>query len=101
MNIEILSSAEIDLEEGYRFYEKQQIGLGDYFEDSLFSEIESLKLYGGIHRVVFGYHRHIAKKFPYAIYYRMLGETVKVYAVLDCRRNPKELLRKLQRRSNK
>ena len=36
MKIRILSAAETDLEEGYRFYESQQAGLGSYFLDSLF-----------------------------------------------------------------
>ena len=31
------------------FYEKQDAGLGSYFLDSLNSDIESLKIYAGIH----------------------------------------------------
>jgi plasmid stabilization system protein ParE len=33
-------------------------------------------------------HRLLAKRFPFAIYYRVEGDPVQVYAVLDCRRNP-------------
>jgi hypothetical protein len=39
MKIRILSPAERDLEEGYRFYESQSPGLGSYFLDSLYSDI--------------------------------------------------------------
>ena len=49
MKIEILSSAMSDLMEGRQFYEGQGKGLGEYFFDSLFSDIDSLTLYAGIH----------------------------------------------------
>ena len=44
--------------------------------------------YAGIHRMVFGYHRMLSKRFPFGIYYRMVDEVVLVTAVPDCRRNP-------------
>lgn len=50
MNLSILPSAMIDLADGFDFYEKQEAGLGDYFLNSLLADIDSLKLYGGIHR---------------------------------------------------
>ena len=40
MRIELLDSAEKDLLDGFDFYERQSIGLGDYFIDTLFSDIE-------------------------------------------------------------
>ena len=61
MRIRILSAASLDLLKGKRFYELQSEGLGDYFIDSLSSDIDSLILYGGVHRV---------------------------YRVLDCLQNP-------------
>jgi hypothetical protein len=70
MTIEILDSAEEDLIDGFKFYENQSRGLGDYFLDSLFSDIESLRVYAGIHALHFGYHRLLSKRFPFAIYYR-------------------------------
>ena len=36
MRVKILSTAEDDLEEGYRFYESQSDGLGIYFLDTLY-----------------------------------------------------------------
>ena len=45
MRIEILGAAEKDLIDGSEFYERPSRGLGDYFLDSLFSDIESLYLY--------------------------------------------------------
>jgi len=89
VKIRILDAASQDLIAGARFYEKQEAGLGEYFIDSLFSEIDSLLIYAGIHPVFFGaYHRMLAKRFPFAIYYKIAENMVSIHAVLDCRRNP-------------
>ena len=92
MRIEVLDAAQQDLVSGYAFYESQSDGLGSYFLDSLFSDIDSLRLFAGVHEVHFGrYHRLLAKRFPFAIYYQVAGDVVRVYAVLDCRRNPRAI----------
>ena len=90
MRITILASALIDLQTGRKFYDKQGEGLGDYFYDSLFSDIDSLMLFGGIHQKVFGYHRLLSKRFPYAVYYKIDGDAVVVMRVLDLRRDPEK-----------
>jgi hypothetical protein len=89
MKIRILKSASQDLIDGYRFYEKQAEGLGTYFLDSLYSDIDSLAIFGGIHPIYFNkYNRSLSKRFPFAIYYRVEDNIVLVYAVLDCRQKP-------------
>jgi hypothetical protein len=89
MKIRILASASRDLVEGYRFYETQAEGIGAYFLDSLYSDIDSLGVSAGMHIVHFvKYHRLLSKRFPFAVYYRVEEQNVLVYAVLDCRRNP-------------
>ncbi len=88
MKIKIISAAENDLEEGYHFYDMREPGLGSYFLDSLYSDIDSLAYFGGMHRMVFGHHRQLSKRFPFAVYYRVIDDMVVVFAVLDCRRNP-------------
>ena len=89
MKLQILASAKKDLEEGYRFYEAQSEGLGEYFVTSVAADIESLRLFGGIHPIVYkDFHRSLCHIFPFAIYYLKSGDTVTVYAVVDCRRDP-------------
>lgn len=95
MNIQILDVAERDIIEGYRFYEKQWPGLGQYFLDTIYADIESLHLYFGIHPQHFGYHRLLAKRFPFAIYYRVEGKYIRIYAVLDCRQDPATTIKRL------
>jgi plasmid stabilization system protein ParE len=92
MKVRILTSAFNDLADGREFYDKQGEGLGDYFFDSVFADIDSLALYGGIHLQISGYHRRLASRFPYAIYYQVnSGDEVVVYRVLDCRQDPTKI----------
>jgi hypothetical protein len=71
MKIKILPSAINDLSDGFNFYENQLMGLGNYFLETLFSDIDSLTLYAGMHKRVYGYHRLLSKRFPYAVYYSL------------------------------
>jgi hypothetical protein len=97
MKLKILESAKEDLKEGFYFYESQERNVGSYFLESLFSDIESLRLFGGIHSIHFGkYHRLLSKRFPFAVYYRVEENEVRVYAVLDCRRDPAWIRNRLQ-----
>ncbi len=96
MKIEILSIAMSDIQIGQRFYEQQQEGLGAYFLDSLFSDIDALLLYAGIHQQFFGYYRALSKRFPYAIYYRVNEQTIQVWRVLDCRQKPSRIASAVQ-----
>ena len=84
----VLKETADDLEVGRWFYDGLELGVGDYFLDSLLSDIESLRLYAGIHSMHFGYHRLLSKRFPFAVYYEYEPGTVWVVAVLDMRQNP-------------
>ena len=90
-NILLLEEVKIDLKIAQEFYEKQNKGLGDYFKDSILSDIESLWLYGGIHPKVFGLYRLLSKRFPYGIYYELQSDIVIIIAILDLRQNTKNI----------
>ena len=89
MKLRLLSLAEADLLSGFQFYERQEQGVGSYFLESLNSDIESLHLFAGIHRRAHGYHRLLSKRFPFAVYYDLSGDEIRVWRVLDCRRDPR------------
>ena len=91
MKLIILSSAVDDLRSGADFYEEQSEGLGSYFLDSLFSDIDSLLLYAGVHATVFDHYRLLSRRFPYAVYYKIEKDIVIVRRVLDLRRNPERI----------
>jgi len=88
MKIKILADAKVDLLMGAEFYEQQSQGLGKYFLDSISSDIESLQIYCGVHKKIKSYYRLLSKRFPYAIYYKYDRDTIYIYAILDCRRDP-------------
>lgn len=98
MTLKVLDLARNDLIDGYHFYEIQHSGLGNYFLDTLYNDIESLKYTGGVHRLVHNhFHRALSKRFPWAIYYTLSNQSVYIHAVTDCRRDPdwiKEHLKK-------
>ena len=96
MKVKILPTALEDLDRGRRFYARQGRSLGNYFLDALFSDIDSLELYAGIHIKVFDFHRLLANRFPYAVYYQVDGETCIVFRVLDCRQEPEKTTESLR-----
>ena len=96
MKLKILEPAEQDLIRGFYFYEGQQEGVGRYFLDCLYSDIDSLQLYAGSHRKQFDrFHWMLSKRFPFAVYYTIEGELVIIQAILDCRQDPKGIQTRL------
>ena len=69
MEIRLLEYANEDLREGWKFYEKNSTGLGDYFLDCIQADVHSLRIYSGIHEMAEGFHRMLVKRFPFALYY--------------------------------
>ena len=85
-----------DLNDGFLFYDAQQVALGDYFASCLRADIEGLRVYGGINRVVDrDYHRLISRLFPYGIFYTMENDCAVVWAVIDLRQDPEWIRQRL------
>jgi len=95
--IRVLETAEDDLVDGYRFYESQEPGVGEHFLNSIFADIDSLRRYAGIHKIIRGKYRMLARKFPFAIFYTIADDMIEVRAVLDLRRNPTWIRKRLDR----
>lgn len=89
MKIQILDLAKEDLLSGHHFYEKQEVGLGDYFLRHLFADIDGLMITAGTHLKPYRhFHRALSKRFPFAIFYTFEDDIIKVRAIVDCRRRP-------------
>lgn len=95
MRVELRIEAREDLVNAAAFYDEQRVSLGDYFIDCLFSDLESLESQPGIHKVVYGLHRKLSERFPFAIYYRVADPVIDVVAILDCRRDPDAIAKRL------
>ena len=97
MIVLISDDAEIDLADGVAFYDQHGPEIGDHFCSSLLADVQSLSVVGGVHAKRFGYYCMAAKRFPYAIYYTIDETTAFVVAILDERRDPKWIQRRLTR----
>ncbi len=87
-DVVVLKEAADDLAEGQIFYDQREVGVGDYFWDSLIADIESLSIFAGIHARHYGLYRMLAKRFPYAVYYDIQDELAYIVAILPLRRDP-------------
>jgi plasmid stabilization system protein ParE len=95
MRIRLLDSAKADLCAGAHFYESLAPGLGTYFLDCIEADIDILHDHAGIHPLFGHFHRLLAKRFPFAVYYRRDGSSVDIYAILDCRSDPESITQRL------
>ena len=98
MTVVVLEDAAEDIEAGRHFYESREAGIGEYFVESILSDLGSLVLYAGIHPAHFGFQRMLSKRFPFGVYYEVEGATAYVYAVLDMRRDPLWIRSELRKR---
>ena len=97
MTIHISEDALDDLNEGFLFYDAQASGLGDYFTSCLRADIEGLRFSAGTHRIVEeDYHRVLSRIFPCGIFYTIEPPAVIIWAVIDLRREPGWIRRKLE-----
>jgi hypothetical protein len=87
-----------DLNDGFLFYEAQEVGLCDYFTACLRADVERLKTTAGIHREVQGFHRLLSRVFPHGIFYTLQADRITVWAVIDLRRNPEWVSSRLKRK---
>ena len=99
MKLRILAAAEQDLNSSSDFYEGREAGLGAYFVDCLLSDIESLKVFAGVHAKRFGFHRMLSKRFPYSIYYDVIENEIVIFAIYGDRQSPELIESALRRRS--
>jgi plasmid stabilization system protein ParE len=79
-----------ELDEVYRWYESQQLGLGDDFLEEIEQALDRIfqmpEAYTAVYRDV---RRAVVRRFPYTIYYRIVSSRVIITAVFHGHRNPK------------
>ena len=89
MELLVRAAAAADVEEAYLWYQRQRAGLGEEFlaaMDATLCDIATHPTtYPVIHREA---RRALLRRFPYAIFYRVYGETIIVIACMHGRRDP-------------
>lgn len=99
MIVEVIQAAKNDVAAAYRFYEKQQEGLGAYYRECILEDLDELGKTAGIHRKISGYHRVNSRRFQSIIYNRLADSIAVVAAILDARIDPAKRDHLLKRRS--
>lgn len=95
MKIRILPEARADIIDAFWFYEESEPGLGSYFVNSISEDIDSLLVTAGVHSLHFDKHKKVATKFPFSIFYLIEKDEIRIYAVLDDRRDPEWISERL------
>ncbi len=96
MIVQLSDDAERDLLDGIAFYDARNRHAGDYFFESLTTDVRSLAVLGGVHSVRQSFHCMSASRFPFAIYYEVRSDVVLVVAILDERRDPEWIADRLR-----
>lgn len=92
----VAPEAELDIAEGYVWYESRRIGLGEEFLSSVDACMEGIRrqpeMYPLVHET---YRRSLIRRFPYAVFYEYSGMTVTVYSVFHTSRDPEKWRQRL------
>jgi len=96
VTLRIRPEAEADIAAAYTYYEEASEGLGAEFlravEATLAIIERTPQLYAVVHREV---RRALLRRFPYAIFYVVDGDTVVVLACFHARRDPAQWQRRV------
>ena len=81
--------AERELNDAVQYYERERPGLGAEFIDEVERCAEFITLHPAAGPPVRnGVRRRFLQRFPYALLYRMTGDTIRILAVMNLRRRP-------------
>jgi toxin ParE1/3/4 len=95
--VHVRRAAELDIAEAQVWYETRLRGLGSEFYSEVSQVIDRLAesplIYQAVYRDV---HRAIVHRFPYLIWYRVLGDEVTVLACTHGRKDPGKVTSRLR-----
>jgi plasmid stabilization system protein ParE len=89
MKVLVRTAAAADIEEAYLWYQRQRAGLGEEFLAAVDAILRDIATHPKAHPVIHRETRRaLLRRFPYAIFYRLYGETIIVIACMHGRRDP-------------
>jgi plasmid stabilization system protein ParE len=81
-----------EMDEAYDWYEIQRPELGDEFLECVSQQVHLICQAPEAYRIIYrDVRRALVKRFPYAIYYRIISSRIIIIAVIHTRRNPKKI----------
>jgi plasmid stabilization system protein ParE len=83
-------AAAADVEDAWQWYEARRDGLGDEFLEAVRETLESIPAHPEsapvVHRDI---RRHLLRRFPYGIFYRLIRGELVVVACFHAKRDPR------------
>jgi toxin ParE1/3/4 len=96
MRLVLRRQAKADLREAFDWYDERQPGLGQAFRASVEATLSSIqdqpRMYPKIDPAI---RRAATNRFPFGVFYRIDGETIRVIAILHNARNPERWKRRI------
>ena len=92
MNLPLIirPEAEADLSEAKQWYERHRQGLGLEFTLSVEETLDRIRRTPHVHAEIYkGVRRASTRRFPYGVFYRLVGDSVVVIAVMHSSRDPR------------
>lgn len=88
-SLSLRPEAEEDIREAYSYYQQCRVGLGNDFLESIENAFEKIlanpKIYCETHNSL---RRLFIKRFPFGIFYKIIGDSILVIAVIHTSRDP-------------
>lgn len=89
VEVRFAPEAAADATAGFRWYEEQRPGLGSQFLDCVLVCLQRVRRAPELHARVRGeFRRALVRRFPYAVFYELVDQTVTVYGIVHTARDP-------------
>jgi plasmid stabilization system protein ParE len=99
MPVRVLPEAFEDLAQAVDWYHRRRDGLGDEFAELFFLSVQAIARNPRLRPQAYrDFRRHLLKRFPYCVYYRIHQQEIIVALIYHQARNPKILQRLLRER---
>lgn len=94
--LRFLPELEEDAVTGYLWYEEKARGLGGEFLRLFYAYLNQIQRSPLIFQKRYGeFRRHLLRRFPYAIYFRIEASEIIVFGLFHCARDPRTIIEKL------
>ncbi|MFM2429512.1 MAG: hypothetical protein RLZZ511_725 [Cyanobacteriota bacterium] len=81
-----------EIDQAYEWYESQRPELGDEFLECIHQQVNLICQVPEAYRVIYrDVRRVLVKRFPYAIYYRIISSRIIIIAVIHTRKNQNKI----------
>ena len=98
-SLSFLPEVEDDVANGYMWYEQKSRGLGEEFLRMFYARAQEIQRNPLLYQTVYkGFRRCLLRRFPYTIYFNIDEQSVIVYGLFHCARNPKAINKNLRER---